>query len=181
MRPVTSLVASLAGIAMFTILSARLRLREFTLADAPYVLLLLNDPDFIRYIADKGVRTIAEAECYLSQGPLASYAANGFGLWAVEGLDTGDWLGMCGLIRRPDVPHVDVGYALLPQARGHGYATEAAAAARAYGLTELGLSQVVGFVDPANHASARVLQAIGLQPQGRVVLPGVEGETELFA
>ena len=166
---------------MSPILTPRLCLREFTLADAPFVLQLLNDPDFIRFIADKGVRSIADAEAYLQAGPLASYAANGFGLWAVAHRQTGELLGMCGLIRRPDVPHVDVGYAFMPQARGQGYAVEAAAAARAYGLAVLALPQVVGFIDPANRASARVLQAIGLQSQGMVSLPGVDGDTELFA
>ncbi|MFN4236829.1 MAG: GNAT family N-acetyltransferase [Vogesella sp.] len=166
---------------MLPILTPRLRLRELTLTDAPHVLVLLNDPDFIHYIADKGVRTEAAARVYLAEGPLASYAANGFGLWAVERREDGAWLGLCGLLRRPNVPHVDVGYALLAQARGCGYATEAAAAVRAYGLNELGLLRIVAFIDPANRASARVLQAIGLQSQGRVVLPGVEGETELFA
>ena len=166
---------------MSPILTSRLCLREFTLADAPFVLQLLNDPDFIRFITDKGVRTLAEAEAYLQDGPLASYAANGFGLWAVVHRQTGRLLGMCGLIRRPDVPHVDVGYALMPEARGLGYAAEAAAAARAYGLDVLALPRVVGFIDPANRASARVLQAIGLHSQGMVALPGIEGDTELFA
>ena len=166
---------------MSPILTSRLFLREFTLADAPFVLQLLNDPDFIRFITDKGVRTLAEAEAYLQDGPLASYAANGFGLWAVVHRQTGRLLGMCGLIRRPDVPHVDVGYALMPEARGLGYAAEAAAAARAYGLDVLALPRVVGFIDPANRASARVLQAIGLHSQGMVALPGIEGDTELFA
>lgn len=166
---------------MLPILTPRLSLREFTLQDAPFILQLLNDPDFIRFIADKGVRTLAQAEAYLREGPLASYQANGFGLWAVTDRGDARLLGMCGLIRRPDVPHVDVGYAFMPAARGQGYAVEAAAAARAYGLNELGLANVVGFIDPANQASARVLQAIGLQSQGRVALPGVEGDTELFA
>lgn len=166
---------------MSPILTPRLCLREFTLADASFVLQLLNDPDFIRFIADKGVRSIADAEAYLQAGPLASYATNGFGLWAVAHRQTGLLLGMCGLIRRPDVPHVDVGYAFMPQARGQGYAVEAAAAARAYGLDVLALPRVVGFIDPANHASAKVLQAIGLHSQGMVSLPGVDGDTELFA
>ena len=150
---------------MSPILTPRLCLREFTLADAPFVLQLLNDPDFIRFIADKGVRSIADAEAYLQAGPLASYAANGFGLWAVAHRQTGELLG----------------YAFMPQARGQGYAVEAAAAARAYGLDVLALPQVVGFIDPANRASAKVLQAIGLQSQGMVSLPGVDGDTELFA
>ena len=167
--------------AMLPIVTTRLRLREFVLADAPFVLLLLNDPDFIRFIADKRVRSLVQAQQYLADGPLTSYAANGFGLWCVERLCDGQPVGMCGLIRRHNVPDVDVGYAFMPAARGYGYAVEAAAAARAYGLGELGLPRVVGFIDPANLASARVLQAIGLQSQGLVAFPGAEGDTELFA
>ena len=170
-----------ARAAMFPIVTVRLRLREFVLADAPFVLQLLNDPDFIRFIADKQVRTLQQAQQYLIDGPMASYAANGFGLWCVERLSDGLPLGMCGLIRRHNVPDVDVGYAFMPAARGQGYAVEAAAASLAYGLGELALPRVVGFIDPANRASARVLLAIGLQSQGLVAFPGVEGDTELFA
>lgn len=166
---------------MLPIVTTRLRLREFVLADAPFILQLLNDPDFIRFIADKKVCSLVLAQQYLADGPLASYAANGFGLWCVERLCDGQPVGMCGLIRRHNVPDVDVGYAFMPAARGYGYAVEAAAAARAYGLGELGLPRVVGFINPANLASARVLQAIGLQSQGLVAFPGAEGDTELFA
>ncbi|WP_293765793.1 GNAT family N-acetyltransferase [uncultured Aquitalea sp.] len=163
------------------IITPRLRLREFTIDDAQLVLDLLNDPDFIRFVADKGVRTLDDAVRYLTEGPLTSYADNGFGLWCVERLDNDEGIGMCGLIRRPDMPWEDVGYNFLPAGRGQGFAREAAAACVQFGLSGLGLQRVVAFIDPGNIASARVLEAAGLRFCGPFDFPGASGPTHLYS
>jgi ribosomal-protein-alanine N-acetyltransferase len=62
----------------------RLILRELTFDDAPFILTLLNDPSFLRYINDKNVRNLEDARQYMLNGPMASYARNGFGLYLVE-------------------------------------------------------------------------------------------------
>ena len=160
--------------------TARLILREFTLDDTAVVLGVLNDPDFIRFVADRGVRTPAQARGYLVEGPLASYARYGHGLWCVERQQDGLALGMCGLIRRDNMPHVDLGYALLPHARGQGYAREAAQASLAHGREVLQLDRVVAYIDPANRASARVLESLGMRFGGMVAFPGVAGDTALY-
>src|SRR6476646_1252462 len=110
----------------------RLVLRCLDLDDAPFFLRLVNDPSFIANIADKGVRTLDDARENLRNGPIASYARHGHGLWMVELKDTGTPIGICGLIKRDVLDDVDVGYALLPEFCGQGYAAEAAAAALAH-------------------------------------------------
>ena len=109
------------------------RLRLFELSehapgDTAFVLEMLNDPDFLRYIGDRGVHSLAQAVDYLRDGPVASYRLNGFGLYRVERREDGAAVGMCGLIKRPPLAHPDLGYALLPRFRGHGYVAEAARA-----------------------------------------------------
>lgn len=139
----------------------RLQLRPFTLEDAPFILRLLNEPSFIQHIADKGVRTLEQAEAYLQGGPMASQALNGHGLWAVLRKSDGALLGMCGLIKRPAFTEIDLGYAFLPEFWGRGYAREAARGCLDWGHDAMGLRQVIAFVSPRNEASVRLLITLG--------------------
>lgn len=140
----------------------RLTMRRFTLADAPFVIELLNDPAFIRYIGDKKVRSIADAEGYLRDGPLAMYSQFGFGLLLVLKKDDFTPVGTCGLIKRDSLEDVDIGFAYLPAHRGQGYAIEAARAVLAYGKRQFGLSRIVAIVSPGNAGSIRVLEKAGM-------------------
>lgn len=146
--------------------TARLIIRPFSLEDAPFLLRLLNEASFIANIADKGVRTVAQAEDYLRQGPLASYATHGHGLWMVQHRDTGAPMGMCGLIRRDSLPEVDLGYAFVPEFWGQGYAREAAEACLAFGRDTLGLRGMLAIVSPGNAPSIRLLEALGFSFTG---------------
>jgi RimJ/RimL family protein N-acetyltransferase len=159
----------------------RLALRELTAGDAEFVLELLNDPAFIRYIADRGVRTLEQAREYILDGPVASYARNGFGLWLAVLKAGGTPAGICGLLRREGLQDVDVGYAFLPRYRGQGYAFEAAAAVLDYGRQALGLRRIVAIVSPDNARSIRLLEKLGLQFERMVRLPGDDEEIKLFA
>jgi RimJ/RimL family protein N-acetyltransferase len=161
--------------------TARLTLRELADADAPFVIALLNDPDFLRHIGDKGVRTLADAHGYLRTGPLASYARHGFGLWRVgEGADEAP-VGMCGLLRRDWLDAPDVGYAFLPAARGRGLAYEAVAATLDLARTRFGLARVLAIVDPANVASVRLLEKAGFVFERDVTAPGETTQLGLYA
>lgn len=158
---------------MNPLLTERLTIRPFTLADAPFILRLLNEPSFIENITDKGVRTLEQAEGYLRAGPLASYAAHGHGLWMVAHRGTGKPMGMCGLIKRDTLPQVDLGYAFCPEFWGLGYAREAAAACLAWGRDGLGLQGMLAIVSPGNAASIRLLEALEFRFQSTLELdPG---------
>ncbi|HHQ4662887.1 TPA: GNAT family N-acetyltransferase [Aeromonas veronii] len=144
------------------IASSRLILREMIATDAPFILELLNDCDFYRYIGDRGIRTLEQAQEYIQQGPAVSYARYGHGLYLVERKEDGASLGICGLIKRDTLEQVDIGYAFLPQYRGQGYAIEAAQAALADGKSRLGIGQVVAIVTPGNERSIGLLAKLGL-------------------
>ena len=161
---------------MLVLQTDRLRLRWFTPADAAFVLDLLNQPSWLANIGDRGVRTLADAEAWIHDRLIANYHAQGFGFWAVERLDDGLLVGMCGLIKRDSLPDVDIGYAFPPQFWGQGYAREAAAACLQHARTALGMTRVLAITGPDNAASARLLEAIGLRQLETRVL---EGETRL--
>lgn len=159
----------------------RLRIRRFGLDDAPFVLELINDPDWHRFIGDRGVRTLEGARGYIEKSLLALYAKLGFGLDLVELKETGEPVGMCGLIKRDTLEHVDIGFAFLPAARGQGYAYESAVAVRDYAVGELGLERLVAITSPDNDASGKLLQKLGFEYKETIPY-GTEGETsKLYA
>lgn len=143
--------------------TSRLLLREFTGDDAPFVVTLLNDPDWLAHIGDRGVRTVDDALAYLANGPQASYARFGYGLWCVTRRDDPDPIGMCGLVRRDWLDAPDVGFAFLPAHRRQGFALEAASAVVAH-AGALGIHTLHAIVAPGNCASHALVRRLGFKP-----------------
>ena len=164
---------------MESIHSDRLLLRPLELGDAGFIFNLVNEPSFIQNIGDRGVRTLVDAEKYIENGPLTSYAKNGFGLMAVTLKETGEPIGMCGLIKRDALDDVDIGYAFLPKFWSKGYAVEAAKAVMG-SAKALGLKRVVAIVDPANAGSIRVLEKLGMTFEKMIRLSAEDIELKLF-
>jgi RimJ/RimL family protein N-acetyltransferase len=164
-----------------TFQTERLILRPMTEEDADFILELLNDPSFIRYIGDRNVRTLEGAKGYITNGPVASYAQNGFGLYLVELKESGESMGMCGLIRRNTLKDVDIGYAFLPKFWSRGYAFEAATEMKRYAQEELQLKRLVAVVDPENPASIRLLEKLGMKFEKMVRLTPDDIDLKLFA
>lgn len=158
--------------------TARLALVPLSLDDAPFILELLNDPAWLRFIGDRGVRTLAQAEAYLQNGPLASYTAHGFGLYLVQRKSDGARLGLCGLLKRPSLPHPDIGFAYLPQFTGQGYGFEAATAVLHHARHELNLSPILAIVKPDNVPSIKLLEKLAMKLQRRLSLD--EGQSEVL-
>lgn len=141
----------------------RLTLREITTNDAAFLLGLLNEPSFIQNIGDKKVRTVDDARLYALNGPIASYKQHGFGLYLVALKETGQPIGICGLVKRDALPDADIGYAFLPAYWRKGYALEATAATKQYALTVLGQMELLAIVNAENASSIRVLEKIGFK------------------
>ena len=101
--------------------------------DDEFILQLLNEAAFLRFIGDKGVRSLSDARDYILKGPMDSYRRFGFGLYLTSLLDGGAPIGICGLVKRANLADVDVGFAFLSRYWSQGYATESAAAVLAQG------------------------------------------------
>lgn len=149
----------------------RLELRELAAPDAAFILELVNDPDWLRNIGDRGVRSLDDARAYIANGPAASYARFGFGLWRVRVKDTPEAIGICGLLKRDTLDDVDIGFAFLPAARGKGYALEAAKATLDCARDRVGLTRVVGIVSPHNAASITLLERLGMRFERTLTTP----------
>jgi [ribosomal protein S5]-alanine N-acetyltransferase len=159
----------------------RLSLRRLTEEDAEFILELLNDAAFIRFIGDKGVRNLDDARGYILTGPIASYEQHGFGLWLVALKAVNTPVGICGLLKRETLPDADIGFAFLPAYRAQGYALESAAAVLEYSRSILGLERIVAIVDPENAGSLRLLEKIGMSFDRMVRLTEDGPEIRLLA
>lgn len=154
----------------YIVRTERLTLRHLDFDDAPFIIELLNQPSFLRYIGDKKVRNVADAHRYLQTGPLASYEKYGYGLYWVGDRETGMPVGICGLIKRDSLEDADIGFAFLPEHCGKGYAPESGRAVLEHGKQAFGLERVVAIVQPDNQASIRVLGKLGFRYEKMISL-----------
>jgi ribosomal-protein-alanine N-acetyltransferase len=153
----------------------RLILRHFNADDAPFIVALLNEPSFLHYIGDKKVRTLDDARQYIATGPIPSYERHGHGLYQVELKDSRSPIGMCGLLKREELPEPDIGFAFLPAFWNKGFAFEAAAAVLTDARQRLQLDRILAIVNPDNTASIKLLEKLGLR------FEGMKGEVHLYA
>ncbi len=158
----------------------RLLLRELTEDDAEFMLMLLNDASFHRFIGDRGVRTVSDAAAYVRNGAMTSYGAHGYGLYLVQARDTGVAMGICGLVRREGLDDADLGFAFLPDYCGLGYAREASDVVIERARNVHGLSRIAAITDPDNAASVRLLERLGFGPDRLVVLTPDSRPVQLF-
>ncbi len=161
---------------MIVLETERLIIRPLKSDDAAFILMLLNEPSFIRYIGDKKVRNLIDAEQYILNGPVASYERHGLGLCLVELLDERTPIGLCGLLKRDELPHADIGFAFLPEFWGKGFAFEAAAVVLKDARERLKLDTILAITTKNNDSSIKLLQRLGLKLEGVVKI----GEEELF-
>ena len=162
---------------MLVLETERLILRPLTTADAPFILTLLNEPSFLRYIGDKKVRTLEDAAQYILNGPVASYERHGFGLGMVELKDSDTPIGMCGILKRDELPNPDIGFAFMPDFWSKGFAFEAAAAVLRDARERLKLDRILAITTPDNESSMKLLQKLGLKFE-RVIKMSEDPEAE---
>ncbi len=159
----------------------RLTLRELTPYDAPFMLELLNSPDWLTYIGDRNVHNVADAKKYLEEKNIPSYEKHNFGFYAVERREDQVIIGTCGMAQRDFLDDPDIGFAFLPQYTGKGYALEAAQAVLEFAQKDLGLQRIMAFTLPTNKPSIRLLEKIGLRSTGTINIPDDPEELLLFA
>lgn len=158
----------------------RLLLRQLTSDDGEVMLAVLNDPGFLRYIGDRGVRTLDDARAYIRNRMIASYEQHGFGMYLVVRRSDGEPVGICGLVKRDGLDDVDLGYALLSAHCGQGYARESAGAVLALARDAFGLKRVVAIVQPDNGDSIRLLENLGMTREGVIRLTAGAPEVLLY-
>jgi RimJ/RimL family protein N-acetyltransferase len=159
----------------------RLVLRWLSTSDAAFILQLVNEPSWLQYIGDRGVKTLEDAENYIKKGPLEMYGRLGFGLNLVELKGSDEPIGICGLLKRESLDDVDIGFAFLPGFWGKGYAFESVSATILYGKSVLGLSRIVAITSQDNDPSGKLLEKLGFRLERLVRVAADDEDLKLFA
>ena len=165
---------------MTVIQTERLLLSRLSYADCEFIVELVNEPSFKRYIGDKKVRSHEDARKYLRNGPIGSYARHGFGMFLVRDKSDNTPMGMCGLVKREEFDVPDVGFAFLQRFRANGYALESAIAVLEYGKNILQLPRIIAMVDPDNEASIRLVEKLGMTFASMVRMPGESQDINMY-
>ena len=158
----------------------RLILRRLTDDDAQFVLTLHNEPSFLRYIGDKKTRNLEDARQYILTGPVATYERYGFGLCMVELKESKTPIGMCGLVKREELPDPDIGFALLPDFCNKGFAFEAATAVLQDARERLKLERILAITILDNEASIKLLERLGFKFEKVIRLTPEGDQLKLF-
>ena len=163
------------------LLTDRLRLRWMTADDAAFCLAMWNDPDFIRYVGDRGIRTLDQASEAMKSGMLKLYRDFGYGPYLLTRNEGSPPMGLCGLFKRENLDHPDVGYALLPEYCGSGYAFEAATAVMRHAREQMNLPCVKAIVSPGHSRSIRLLEKLGMRLEKALRMPGEDEDILLYS
>jgi ribosomal-protein-alanine N-acetyltransferase len=167
-------------ISMKTLQTSRLIIEPLDTHDAAITMAILNDPDFIAYVGDRGIRSLEDAETYIVDRLLPHYQEHGYGMAAVRRRDNGETIGMCGLVNRDSLNYIDIGYAFLPSARGEGFALEACQAVMEMGQNDVGLDELAAIISPENKASRALAVKLGMALDSMVRLEPGEDEICLY-
>ncbi|MBC3882826.1 GNAT family N-acetyltransferase [Undibacterium sp. LX40W] len=165
---------------MIVFQTERLRGRHFQEADAAFMLNLLNDPGWLRYIGERGVHDVEQARRYLLNGAIQNYQRLGFGFYLLESIETGAAVGMCGLAQREYLNAPDIGFALLAEYEGNGYAFEAAAACLQFAKNQLHLKSLVATTRLDNERSSRLLEKLGMLFKENMLHPDGDRYLKLY-
>ena len=158
----------------------RLIICQLTVEDKEFIFELLNTPSWLKFIGNKNINSIEDAENYILNVPMKSYEKFGFGLYMTK-LKDDTPIGICGLIKRGVLEDVDLGFAFLPEYEGKGYAFEAASAVMTYAKSILGLEKIVAITNPDNIASIKLLKKIGFELKNTIKLSQDDNEIMLFS
>lgn len=165
---------------MTTILTDRLYLAPVSLDDAAFILELQNMPKWLKFIGDRNLRTVEDAELYIKAKMLGHFQEHSYGNYVVYQKEGDEKVGTCGLFNRPGLEVVDIGFALLPQYEGLGYGYESASALLDHAANNLKLKKVSAIALPENKASVHLIIKLGMKFIKKVKLPDDDEQLDYY-
>lgn len=155
--------------------TSRLLIRPLELSDAPFILEFFNSPTFIRFIGDRGVRTVEDAEEFLKAKALKFFKEYGWGTYLVSLKSDDRPIGTCGLYLRDELDGPDFGYGMLPEFEGKGYAFEFCSFLLEYFKKQMNTQEFLAIVQEENIRSTRLLDKLGFKAEKKFMM----GDEEL--
>jgi RimJ/RimL family protein N-acetyltransferase len=152
--------------------TARLQLREMSLADLDFVAAMMSHPEVMRFYPKPYSRD--EAQAWIER-QMERYAEHGHGLWLVLEREPGQPIGQVGLVMQEvdGIEEPEIGYLIHRPFWRRGFASEAALAARGYAFETRGYSRVISLIRPENEASQGVARKLGMRPERETMFRGL--------
>ena len=154
----------------------RLIIRPMSLDDADLILELYNMPNFIKFIGDRNINSLADAENYIQAKFLPQFEKLGFGNYLIELKEGNVKIGGVGIFEREGLDIVDIGFSVLERFEGKGYMFEAAQKVKSIGMDDFGLSKISAITLKDNFSSQKLIERLGLKFQKYVTLPNENEE-----
>ncbi|ASK31287.1 GNAT family N-acetyltransferase [Chryseobacterium sp. T16E-39] len=158
----------------------RLILRPISLEDGAFIFDLYNRPKFIQFIGDRNLKNISDAEEYIKNRFLPQLENLGFGNYLVVTKDKNEKVGAVGIFEREGLDVVDIGFSLLDEFEGKGYAYEAAVKVKSIGMDEFGLKKISAITSKDNFSSQKLIEKLGLKFQKHITLPNDSEELRYY-
>lgn len=160
--------------------SERLLIRPTFEQDAELIYQLMNTPKFIKYVGDRGINSIEDAKKYIQLKMLPQLNTLGYSSYSLITKANGAKIGTCGLFNRDGVDGIDIGFGLLPQFEGLGYAYESANRLIKAAFEEFEIEEIKAITSKENISSQRLLEKLGLEMIGTTKLPHENHEILLY-
>jgi RimJ/RimL family protein N-acetyltransferase len=159
----------------------RLVIKQATLNDSNFFFRLLNSPNWIEFIGDRGIKTEEDARTYIRNSLIDSYEKRGYGLYKMCLRENEVPIGICGFLKRDYLENVDIGFAVLPEYEGKGYTLEASKSMLEFGKLKLNMDTILAITTKENIKSRSLLQKIGLTEVGKIKPNEKEEELLLYS
>lgn len=158
----------------------RLYIRPVGFEDIDFVITLFNTPKWHKYIGDRQVYTAEDAKRYIKDKMMPQLKRLGYGNYTVIKKGDGAKIGTCGLYDREGLEGIDIGFAFLPEYEKQGFAYEASKCLLTAAFDEFAIETVLAITSQDNFSSQKLLEKLGLHPEGLTTLPGSEEEILLY-
>ncbi|QIY91711.1 GNAT family N-acetyltransferase [Chryseobacterium gallinarum] len=158
----------------------RLIIRPMSLEDKELIFRLYNSPKFIQYIGDRNIKSVEDAANYIKNRFLPQFERLGFGNYLVMTKEGNEKIGGVGIFEREGLDIVDIGYSLLEEFEGKGYAYEAAQKVKSIGMEEFGLAKISAIISKDNLSSQKLIEKLGFVFKKYVTLPGENEELNYY-
>lgn len=154
----------------------RLLIRPVAVDDTDIIFQLYNMPNFIKFIGNKNINSLSDAENYIKSKFLPQIEKRGFGNYILVLKEGNQKIGSVGIFEREGLDVVDIGFSVLEKFEGKGLMFEAAQKVKSIGMEEFGLNKISAITSKDNFSSQKLIERIGLKFQKYVTLPNDDEE-----
>ncbi len=158
----------------------RLFLKPMSIDEADFILELYNSPNFIRFIGDRNIKSIQDAEQYILSKFLPQFERLGYGNFLIQLKSTGQKIGGVGIFEREGLEVQDIGFSFLPEFEGKGYGFEASKKLLEMSFSAFGLKKISAITSQENRASRKLIKKLGFTYRSTVQLLGDKEELRYY-